>query len=151
MAWTYTSDPSNVPRDAVRLLVGDTITTDPQLQDEEIAYFLSQAGGSVTGAAVRCARALMAKFARLVDKSVGDLRLSYSQRQAAYAALLADLETQLALGAVPFAGGTSISDINTRRGDTDRPAPDFERDMDSDREGGRRHPATDHKFWDSWP
>jgi len=47
MTWTYGGAPgtttSATRRDAVRLLVGDTDTTDQQITDEEIAFGLSQA------------------------------------------------------------------------------------------------------------
>ena len=150
MAWTYTSDPENVPRDAVRLLIGDTIQTDQQLADSEIAYFLTQATNSVMGAAIRATRALLARYARLVDKAVGDLRLSYSQRQAAYAALLAELEAALAKGPTvsPFAGGISVTDILGREADVDRPRPDFVRGDDDGApvRGDGRRPG-----WSNWP
>ena len=51
MTWTYGGAPgttsSATRRDAVRLLVGDTDTTDQQVSDEEIAQLQAEFGGSV--------------------------------------------------------------------------------------------------------
>ena len=127
MAWTYTSDPEDVDRDAVRLLIGDTDTTDQQLQDAELDWFLSDEG-SVSGAAIAAARAIQARYARMVDKAVGDLRLSYSQRADHYADLATRLERRRAQRTgVPFAGGISQAQKDTVEADTDRVEPYFTR------------------------
>ena len=123
MAWTYSGDPSDSDRDWVRFRVGDTDSTDPQLTDGEIDSLVSDEG-SKEAAALAAVRAILAKYARLVDKSVGDLHLSYSQRQASYQALAERLERLYALRtAIPFAGGISISGKETLEDDTDRVAP----------------------------
>jgi hypothetical protein len=41
MSWTYSPDQLNLPLYQVRLMIGDVIACDPQLQDEEILYFIS--------------------------------------------------------------------------------------------------------------
>lgn len=129
MTWTYGGDPSANDRDAVRFLIGDTDTTDQQLSDEEIAFLLTDRG-SVAAAAHAAVLALIARLARLVDKSVGDLRLSYSQRQAAYKTLLGQIERRMALRtATPFAGGISVAQKDSVGDDTDRVVPAFERDQ----------------------
>ena len=126
MTWTYT-DPSASDKDAVRFLVGDTDTTDQQVTDEEIAYALA-AEGSVNQAAASIARSIAAKYARKVDKSVGDLKYSYSQRQKAYLDMADRLEKDAAIsGASPYAGGISRSDKETVRDDDDRVAPRIRR------------------------
>ena len=126
MTWTY-SDPSTINRDKIRLLIGDTDTTDQQLSDEEIAFFLTEEG-SVYRAAAAAARALLAKYSRLVDKSVGDLSISYSQRVESYKALIKDLDSRAGgRTSVPYLGGSSISDMDSEKEDTNRPKPAFER------------------------
>lgn len=84
MAWSYSGDPSDSDKDAVRFLIQDTDTDDQLLSDEEIAYTLTTAG-SLYQAAHDCAYSIASKFARLAtSKSVGDLSLSYSDRANAY-------------------------------------------------------------------
>lgn len=129
MTWTYDGDPSANTRDEVRFLVGDTDTNDQQLSDEEIAYLLAEEG-NVAGAAVAAVKGLLAKYARLVDKSVGDLKLSYSQRAGQYAKLLQTLERRrLVRGVGIKAGGTSLARKETVEQDTDRVQPSFKRDQ----------------------
>jgi len=83
MAFSY--DETNLSTDtaagrlnAVRLLVGDTDTTDQQIQDEEITFALSQNGNNVYLTASWVARSIAAKYARLVDTDLdGQLAESY--------------------------------------------------------------------------
>ncbi len=108
-------------------MVGDTDSTDEQLQDEEIAYFLTTYT-SVGTAAVHAARAIMAKISRQVTKAVGDLRISLSDRWKHYVELVDYLEG-LALFDDPYqiySGGLSIADATTDRADTDLSQPAFE-------------------------
>ena len=96
MSWTYT-DPNTSDRDKIRFLIGDTDSTDPLLSDEEIAFTLAEAGGSVYQAGHDSCYAIAAKFSRMAQsKSVGDLSISYADRAAAYAA---QAERLLELGA----------------------------------------------------
>lgn len=85
MTWTYV-DPNNNARDKVRFLIGDTDSTEPLLSDEEIAFTISEAGGSVYQGGHDACYAIAAKFSRMAQsKSVGDLSISYADRAAAYA------------------------------------------------------------------
>lgn len=128
MAWTYSGDPATSPKDATRFLVGDIDTADQVFSDEEIAYTLSRSG-SPEAAAASLARAAHARYTRLVDKSVGDLSISYSQRAAAFLTLAQSLEANMSRTNFPriFVGGTSIAGKTTQRQDTDwdRPATEF--------------------------
>lgn len=127
MTWTYANNPSGSTRDMVRFLIGDTDNTDQQLSDEEISALLSTFG-TARSAAEHAARALAAKFTRLVSKSVGDLSIQYQQRAAAYRELAADLKASHATAGVTlFAGGISKADRETRDADTDRVKPRFDR------------------------
>lgn len=129
MAWTYGGDPENSDRDAVRLEIGDTDTTDQQLTDAEVEYYLAQ-NGSVIGAAMGAVRAIIALYARLVDEGVGDLKVNYSQRLAAYKELRAELKMKLATKhGLPVAGGLSLARKQTVEEDTDRVTPAVERDQ----------------------
>lgn len=129
MTWTYDGDPSANDRDEVRYLVGDTDTSSQLTTDEEIAYAVAEEADNLMAAA-RVAKALAAKFARLADKAVGDLNISYSQRQEAYLNLAKELETRSnRSGAPPYAGGISISDKETVVDNDDRVEPAFRKGM----------------------
>ena len=82
MTWTYTGNPAASDRDAVRFLVADTVSTDPLITDEEIAYLLD-VYTEAPNAAVGAARAIAAKFSRESDqaRTIGDLTLSESLSQ----------------------------------------------------------------------
>jgi hypothetical protein len=129
MSWSYSGDPASSDLDAVRFIIGDTISADPQLSNEEILYLLDREG-SVFAAAAAAVRGVIARYARLVDKSVGDLQISYSQRLAAYRALLAQIEEQQAIRTAGLVvGGISRARKRTVENDGDRVAPSFERDQ----------------------
>jgi pyruvate formate-lyase activating enzyme-like uncharacterized protein len=83
MSWTYSGDPSNSDLDEVRFLIGDTNPDEAQLQDEEIQYLVNLYGSGPAGnlvPAIYAIESLIARYARSVDKSVGDLRISHSNR-----------------------------------------------------------------------
>lgn len=77
MAFTYTGDPAGSNRDKVRFLLQDTVQADALLQDEEIAWLMSE-WADVYDAAANGADILAGRFASKADysKSVGDLSLS---------------------------------------------------------------------------
>lgn len=131
MTWTY--DPSiSTDTDEVRLLIGDTDTTDQLLQNEEIGFFLTQASDVVLDAAARSARAIAGQFARRVDSSVESVRSAASQKKKHYTEMAAMYEGQLAtkgagLG-IPIVGGISKDTMRDVREDTDRVEPKFEMD-----------------------
>lgn len=98
MTWTYTTAPLTVPRDAVRLFVGDLNKDKQLLQDEEIAWFLQQQGNRPMQAAIMACEALANRYAGDVDISLGKLSLSNSQRSPAYKARADELRQQLGSG-----------------------------------------------------
>jgi len=109
MTWSYAPGVSQ-PRHQVRLLIGDVIAIDPQMQDEEIDWLVSQEQ-NVYAAAAACADSLAARYARQVDKAVGDLRISFSQKQAAYEAMALQLRSRRGnLYQVPTAAGIDVSE-----------------------------------------
>lgn len=127
MTWSY--NPIQTDRDKVRFLVGDTDNTSQKISDEEITYVLTERG-DVRFAAAMCARAIAASFAALVSKQVGDLRISYAERQKHYLDLAKQLEMDGSISAAsPFAGAISQADKETREQDTDRVVPAIERDQ----------------------
>lgn len=127
MTWTYGGDPSSNARDAIRFLVGDTDTNDQLINDEEIAWVNNQVTGSDTAttglydAAYRVCLTIASKFSRLADQSVGDLKVSMSQKAKAYRLQaeeiksLADKEGNVP---TPYAGGITTADKATDEDDS---------------------------------
>ena len=85
MAWTYTGNPGTVPRDAVRLHLGDTTQQPTSLQDGELDWLLTQNGNDPGLAAAAAADLWAGRFAGLSasNKSVGDLHLQQDPGAAA--------------------------------------------------------------------
>ena len=138
MAWSY--DPSNLSTttdagrlNIVRLLIGDTITADQQMQDAEITFSLAQNGDSTYMAASWACRTLASKFARMVTTQLdGALSANYSDLMAHYQQLADTLEYQgktsgAALGV--RAGGITKTSIEAARADTNRIEGSFRRDQ----------------------
>ncbi len=132
MSWYY--DPTSLATNKlmqVRYLVGDTIANDPQVQDEEITFALSQRT-SVYGAAAMVCRSLSTQLSRVADTVDKDLRTTLSAKATAYSRRARAYEVQAIArsGAMPYAGGISVSDKITRELDPDRVAPQFNLDME---------------------
>ena len=131
MTWTYgLSDLATSPKDQVRLTIGDTVSTDPQLQDEEIGFFVTLRS-SIDGAAAECCRTLATQYSRSADTAGGDQKVSYSQLAKAYAlrALQFDAQAAMAGAGLPYAGGISVTDKQLNENDPDRVSPEFSRGM----------------------
>ena len=125
--WTYyPTQLATSQKDQVRALIGDTVQSDPQLQDEEINFFLSMRA-TVWGAAAECCLALASKFSRSVDQAVGTAKASYSQMEKAYIGKAALFNCRAASmgSAVPYAGGVSVTDMLNQLSNEDRVAPNF--------------------------
>lgn len=137
MASTYTGAPADRPIDAVRLYLGDTAAPFA-LTDEEITWFLVTAEDDTLAAALLGAGAMAARFSKLVDASVGDVRKSYSQQYKHFAEVVARLTTDAGTAAagapIPWAGGISQSERESNAGDADLVPAYFHEGMD-DRPG----------------
>jgi hypothetical protein len=98
-------------RDKVRLLVGDTDSTDPQLTDDEVDNFISErseldtSGGTTfvntPAAAADAAGAIAAKYARNFDFAEDGQRFQISQRVGHFQSLERELRNRQ--------GGQSVS------------------------------------------
>lgn len=138
MAWTY--DPTILGtstaeerRNSVRFLVGDTDTSDQQIQDEEILFSLSQSGDNIYHAGASVAEAIAAKFARLVTSEVDrTLRVRYSDMQAQYRSLAQDLREQaLRFGGLTIsAGGINTNEMEIARENPLRPLSTYKGEFD---------------------
>lgn len=114
MAWSYSGNPASSVRDEVRFLIGDTDENSQQLQDEEIDYIATNAPDTGAlypnvAAAALAASALAARYAKLIDKTVGSLSISYSQKFQQYTSLATSLNTQAGVATkavgIPQLGG----------------------------------------------
>jgi hypothetical protein len=124
--------------DEVRFLIGDTDSAQEQLSNEEINFTLLSKPPKA--AAAECARAIAAKYARLVTRSVGDLNVTYRELQDNYAKLADRLEAASAAedaGTQVFAGGIFTSDRVIQDNNTAINQPDFRRDQFDNYSGPR--------------
>lgn len=120
MTWTYSGDPSDSTRDAVRFLVGDTDTTDQLISDEEIDFLIGK-HGSLNRTASESARAIAAKFARLMSRSIGGLSADFGAKYRQYMELADSLLSKEETEPVsPFTSGWSRSQKESRELDNDR-------------------------------
>jgi len=137
MAWSY--DPTDLDTstssgrlNSVRLLVGDTDTTDQQVQNEEITFALAESSNNIYSAASWVARVIASLYSRRVNTTLdGALSADYTDLAAQYFKLAEDLEYRgKTNGAVlgVAAGGLTISDINAVRANTNRVEGSFRRD-----------------------
>jgi hypothetical protein len=136
MAYTY--DPLDLVTttpagrlNVVRLLIGDNNTDDPQMQNEEINFALSENGDNVYFSASFCARLLASKYARMVNTQLdGALEAEYSDRIKQYTLLSIQLsELGKKMGGKSMgvsAGGISKAAMDLANQNTDRPKPAFE-------------------------
>lgn len=127
MAWTYDeTELATNPIYRVRLKIQDTNPDDPQLEDEEIQLLIDQAG-SEDGAAHSGARVLAAKYSRLADKWVGDLKILHSQKARAYRELAETLTGSARVTGVPSAGGIRTAEKDAQSSDSSLEQPHFYR------------------------
>lgn len=132
MSWSY--DPTlATDRDKIRRLIGDVITGQQLLSNEEITAALAQES-TVTLAAALCCEWLAAQYAREVDVQIGSGSSNaeglkkLSQRCGQYRTMAKSLRQRGASLAVPSAAITN-SDKEVLTGNTDWIKPDFERHM----------------------
>lgn len=137
MAWTYSGNPASTPKDAVRFLIRDTVNTRPLLQDEEIAWALSECGGNVYLAGALCCETLAGSAGastggQVTSKKVGDLALSYAsgaETATYWLGLAANLRRRAGRKALPYAGGISREGKRAQEEDSDRVPPAFTKDL----------------------
>ena len=126
MSVTFGNRPANSNLDLVRILINDTTG---RLSDETINYFLASEA-SVWYAAALCAETIGGQLSQSGDITVGDLSIRRTVNE--YRSLAKTLRQRGSRGAVPFAGGISISAKNTERAASDRVVPAFSVGMHDD-------------------
>lgn len=134
MAFTY--DPSDLDTstssgrlNTVRLLVGDTDSSDPQKDDAEIEFALSQHSDDVYSASEFICKVIAAKYSRLVTTQLdGVLQSNYSDLAKQYSSLASSIKQMgvSANGGLGLsAGGISLNSMLQADLITDRVKPAF--------------------------
>lgn len=115
MTWSYISDFS-LARDRVRLLIGDTDSTDPLVPDEEIAVYTTGPYAQPNDylAAASVCDALIAKLSRRADMSTGGSSVSLSQQVTQYERKARELRRRSATKVSPFVGSATDEPAFTR-------------------------------------
>lgn len=126
MTWTY--NPSlALPRDRVRFYCGDTVVTDQLISDEEIAGVLTMTASGERSAAALCCENIGMRFASSANAITDDIgqKVEYGERAQFFQDRARLLRSQLALSALPFAGGLTVTDKDAQETDDDRISPAF--------------------------
>ena len=137
MAWSY--DPTDLNTttasgrlNTVRLLVGDTDTTDQQVQNEEVTFSVTENGNNVYYSGAWIARAIASKYSRKVNTELsGALKADYSDLVTHYNSLADNLEYQGKTSGASvgvLAGGITKSTVEAVRQNTNRIEGSFRRD-----------------------
>ena len=109
-------------------MIGDTDSSDYLLSDADITEILTDNNDNIIAAAAEAARAIAAQLARNEDISINESSLRGGSAYQQYIALAEKLEKRAAAAnAIPFAGGISVADKESRETSTDRVAPAFSR------------------------
>lgn len=128
-----TTDTASGRLNATRLLLGDTNSLEPLVQDAEVNFSLGQNGNNVYFSASWLARVVASKYAREVNVELdGQLSADFSDLSKQYTKLADDLEYQgktagAKLGV--YAGGITKTSIEAARLQTNRVQPSFRRDQ----------------------
>lgn len=127
MAWTYSGNPATSDLDKVRFLVFDTDTNEQLINNEEIAWLLTEQT-NVYMAAANAAEAIAAKFAKDITRTAVGLSASVGNRAQFYLDLAEKLRLQIGTtnqhGEV-FSGGLTISGKDALDADTNAVQPSF--------------------------
>lgn len=96
MSWSYSGNPMDSQLDACRFLIGDTNENAPIMQDEEIDYIISQAGGNENKLKYYLFNQAATIFSRDIKRTLGPQsedptdRLNFFKAQAEYYKVVAN-------------------------------------------------------------
>lgn len=128
MTWSYNENLST-DRDKVRFRIGDTDTDDQLLSNETIDALLV-IRNDVVLASIDSVQAILAKFAREIDRQALGLGGPRSQKTTHYENLLKILRAEADKGATGvFYGGATIAEKDDALADTTKPRPPFRLDQ----------------------
>jgi hypothetical protein len=126
MTWTYDSTDLSTDLAKVRMRIGDTMTQDQLLTDEEINHYLGLYS-SVDEAAAYCCDAIVAKLARDTTRSALGMSDSRNEVIRTYSDMRDRLLASHGAVAELVSTGDSVSAKETLTDDTDRVQPLFNR------------------------
>lgn len=121
-------------RAIVRLRIGDTDSNHPLLADEELAPLL-EASSNIPKVALQAARLALAKLRGETDTNGAGISANRSQKFSQYERLIVELKEEMATGAAPYLGGTSLARRAAIEANSDFIAPAFEVGRDDNRSG----------------
>ncbi|MGB0385868.1 MAG: hypothetical protein ACPGWR_13700 [Ardenticatenaceae bacterium] len=116
----------------MRLLIGDTNTTDQAFSDADLTLMWAENGQNIYFGAAMAADMMGAIYANEQSVTIGDVTVTpgVESPTVAYANLAKRLRAQGYKRTVsPFAGGISRGEKTTQRSDTDRVEPAFTKDL----------------------
>ena len=96
MSWNY--NPENLkdsPIDQIRLLIGDTLESDPLLQDEEIQFYLDQAPNDINRAALASVNVIITRICSTPDYTLGPYSESNGSRLKAFQSVKNELDAKV--------------------------------------------------------
>lgn len=132
MTWSYTGNPANSPTDKVRFEIGDTVSTDPMLQDEEIQYCIDNES-TYYGAVARACESIAMRFSREASTKVGALSLDLNSRAKQWSDRADKYRKRALASHAPYVGGLSRSEKADDESNPDRTGPYFRKGMDRNR------------------
>jgi hypothetical protein len=134
MAWSYSGNPADSDKDAVRFLSGDTDISNQLISDEEITYCVARQS-TVELAAAMALRAVAAGSTSSEESfKIGDVSATSKDLINKYLKMADNLDPMgITMGSfielLPSIGGRSIAEKETLREDTDAVQPSFFRGM----------------------
>ena len=118
----FTNDP-NIPRDRVRLIIGDTDPDEPLLEDVWYDVYLSENDDNLVRAGVAAAQNILAQLSHSVNHKVDNISIQDRQRFQNYMEWLKSFITDPSISGygvpVPYAGGISKDDFISNRENDD--------------------------------
>jgi hypothetical protein len=128
MTWSY-DDSLPTDRDKVRFRIGDTDSEEELLSNETLDALLV-IRDDVVLASIDAVQAILAKFAREIDRQALGLGGPRSQKTTHYENLLKVLRAEADKGSTGvFYGGATIAAKNAALADTTKPRPPFRIDQ----------------------
>lgn len=145
MTWTYSGDPASSDEDAVRFLIGDTVSSEKLVEDEEITWTVSQWNDIYMAAAAVC-DAISASYA--VEGNVSADGMSFSGLDVASsfakrASQLRRMSGWQRQASEPYVGGISWAERVKADQDSDLIAPYFRSHQHDHPESGSKSTHTD--------
>lgn len=121
----YYNDPTNNPYDRIRLIIGDWNNDEILLPQPVLEYLYLSCNKNEKRAAIKALEYLFMDMAKYTDEVVGDVQIKLSQRFNQMKIVLGNLKSST-MGGLPYAGGISVSDIESRRNNPDSPVKAIE-------------------------